>query len=150
MLNKTPESMKPDFNKEVKKRRNVFSYETKPIAVAGRECLVLCNQIAANMSKMYKYQLGQEICKEGSDLVECIYLALDEMGYSEKKENEIEKITNKLIRLIVVIRVAKDIGQVNQFLFEKIINKIMSIKIQTENWLNFIKRENEKIKQEGK
>lgn len=48
MLNKTPESMKPDFNKEVKKRRNVFSYETKPIAVAGRECLVLCNQIAAD------------------------------------------------------------------------------------------------------
>ena len=149
MLNKTSESVKPNNNKEEKKRRSIFSYETKPIAIAGRECLVLCNQIAANMSKMYKYQLGQEICKEGTDLVECIYLALDEMSYSEKKESEIEKITNKLIRLIVVVRVAKDIGQINQFLFEKIINKIISIKTQTENWLNFIKRENEKIKQEG-
>ena len=61
MLNKTPESVKPNNKKEEKKRRSIFSYETKPIAIAGRECLVLCNQIAANMSKMYKYQLGQEI-----------------------------------------------------------------------------------------
>ena len=127
-----------------KKNRNAFLFEKKPIAIAGRECLTLCNQIAAGMNKIYKYQLGAEICKCGSELVSAIYLALDDMGYSQQKADDIKIINRKIINLIVVVRVARDVNQISQGYFESIINKIVSIKIQTENWLSFIQRENEK------
>ena len=127
-----------------KKNRKAFLSEKKPIAIAGRECLTLCNQIAAGMNKIYKYQLGAEICKCGSELVSAIYLALDDMGYSQQKADDIKIINRKIINLIVVVRVARDVNQISQGYFESIINKIVSIKIQTENWLSFIQRENEK------
>ena len=127
-----------------KKNRKAFLFEKKPIAIAGRECLTLCNQIAAGMNKIYKYQLGAEICKCGSELVSAIYLALDDMGYSQQKADDIKIINRKIINLIVVVRVARDVNQISQGYFESIINKIVSIKIQTENWLSFIQRENEK------
>ena len=127
-----------------KKNRKAFLFEKKPIAIAGRECLTLCNQIAAGMNKIYKYQLGAEICKCGSELVSAIYLALDDMGYSQQKENDIKIINRKIMNLIVAVRVARDINQVSQSNFEMIINKIVSIKTQTENWLSFIQHENEK------
>ena len=126
------------------KKKKVFAFEKKPIAIAGRECLTLCNQIAAGMNKIYKYQLGAEICKCGSELVSAIYLALDDMGYSQQKADDIKIINRKIINLIVVVRVARDVNQISQGYFESIINKIVSIKIQTENWLSFIQRENEK------
>lgn len=126
------------------KKKKVFAFEKKPIAIAGRECLTLCNQIAAGMNKIYKYQLGAEICKCGSELVSAIYLALDDMGYSQQKENDIKIINRKIMNLIVAVRVARDINQVSQSNFEMIINKIVSIKTQTENWLSFIQHENEK------
>lgn len=128
----------------VKKNRKAFLFEKKPIAIAGRECLTLCNQIAAGMNKIYKYQLGAEICKCGSELVSAIYLALDDMGYSQQKADDIKTINRKIINLIVVVRVARDVNQVSQNYFESIINKIVSIKTQAENWLSFIQRENEK------
>lgn len=127
-----------------KKNKKAFLFERKPIAITGRECLTLCNQIAAGMNKIYKYQLGTEICKCGSELVSAIYLALDDMGYSPQKADDIKIINRKLINLIVVVRVARDVNQVSQGYFESIINKIASIKIQAENWLSFIQRENEK------
>lgn len=127
-----------------KKNRKAFLFEKKPIAIAGRECLTLCNQIAAGMNKIYKYQLGAEICKCGSELVSAIYLALDDMGYSQQKADDIKIINRKIINLIVAVRVARDVNQISQGYFESIINKIVSIKIQTENWLSFIQRENEK------
>jgi len=128
----------------VKKNRKAFMFEKKPIAIAGRECLTLCNQIAAGMNKIYKYQLGAEICKCGSELVSAIYLALDDMGYSQQKADDIKIINRKIINLIVVVRTARDVNQVSQNYFESIINKIVSIKTQAENWLSFIQRENEK------
>ena len=127
-----------------KKNKKAFLFERKPIAITGRECLTLCNQIAAGMNKIYKYQLGTEICKCGSELVSAIYLALDDMGYSSQKADDIKIINRKLINLIVVVRVARDVNQVSQGYFESIINKIASIKTQAENWLSFIQRENEK------
>ena len=96
------------------------------------------------MNKIYNYQLGAEICKCGSELVSAIYLALDDMGYSQQKADAIKIINRKIINLIVVVRVARDVNQISQGYFESIINKIVSIKIQTENWLSFIQRENEK------
>ena len=127
-----------------KKNKKAFLFERKPIAITGRECLTLCNQIAAGMNKIYKYQLGTEICKCGSELVSAIYLALDDMGYSPQKADDIKIINRKLINLIVVVQVARDVNQVSQGYFESIINKIASIKTQAENWLSFIQRENEK------
>ena len=127
-----------------KKNKKAFLFERKPIAITGRECLTLCNQIAAGMNKIYKYQLGTEICKCGSELVSAIYLALDDMGYSSQKADDIKIINRKLINLSVVVRVARDVNQVSQGYFESIINKIASIKTQAENWLSFIQRENEK------
>lgn len=121
--------------------RHVFSYEKKPIARAGRECLALCQQIAAGMNKIYKYQLGTDICRAGTKLASDIYLALDEMGYSEHKADSIRTITRSIMDLIVLVRVARDVNQVAQIHFESIINKIVSIKIQTENWLGFIEKE---------
>lgn len=121
--------------------RHVFSYEKKPIARAGRECLVLCQQIAAGMNKIYKYQLGADICRAGTKLASDIYLALDEMGYSKDKADSIRTITRSIMDLIVLVRVARDVNQVAQIHFESIINKIVSIKIQTENWLGFIEKE---------
>lgn len=127
-----------------KKNQKSLLFEKKPIAIIGRECLVLCNQIAAGMNKIYKYQLGAEICKCGSELVSAIYLALDDMGYSQQKADDIKIINRKIINLIVVVRTARDVNQVSQNYFESIINKIVSIKTQAENWLSFIQRENEK------
>jgi hypothetical protein len=66
------------------------------------------------------------------------------MGYSQQKADDIKIINRKIINLIVVVRVARDVNQISQGYFESIINKIVSIKIQTENWLSFIQRENEK------
>lgn len=130
-----------------KKNQKSLLFEKKPIAIIGRECLVLCNQIAAGMNKIYKYQLGAEICRCGSELVAAIYLALDDMGYSKQKADDIKIINRKLIHLIVAIRVARDVNQVSQGYFESVINKIASIKIQAENWLSFIERENNKTAQ---
>lgn len=127
--------------------RKVFSYEKKPIAKIGREILVLCNQIAAGMNKMYKYQLGQELCQRGTDLVSSIYLALDDMGVSKQKEEDILTINRDILRLLVVVRVARDVNQVAQNNFESMICKIVSLKTQTENWLSFIKKENDKQNQ---
>lgn len=135
--NKTPE-------------RNVFSYEKKPIARAGRDCLSLCQQIAAGMNKIYKYQLGADICRAGTSLAASIYLALDEMGYSEQKKAKINVIIRNIMTLIVLVRVARDVNQVAQVHFEAIINKIVSIKVQTENWLSFIEKESaQNAKQEN-
>ncbi len=124
--------------------RHVFSYEKKPIARAGRECLTLCQQIAAGMNKIYKYQLGADICRAGTNLASSIYLALDEMGCSTQKAASIRAITRNIMNLIVLVRVARDVNQVAQNHFESIINKIVSIKIQTENWLSFIEKETDK------
>lgn len=127
--------------------RKVLSYEKKPIAKTGREILALCNQIAAAMNKIYKYQLGQELCQCGTDLVSAVYLALDDMGFSKQKEEDILAINRCILRLLVVVRVTRDVNQVAQNNFEAIICKIASLKTQTENWLSFIQKENEKQNQ---
>jgi len=121
--------------------RHVFSYEKKPIARAGRDCLALCQQIAAAMNKVYKYQLGADICRAGTNLASSIYLALDEMGCTMQKAAAIRIIVRNIMNLIVLVRVARDVNQVAQNHFESMINKIVSIKIQTENWLSFIEKE---------
>ena len=130
-------------DKKPTRREKILAFEKKPIARAGREVLTLCEQIAASMSKMYKYQLGAEICHAGTDLVGAIYLALDDMGFSQKKEADIKIINEKLINLLVVVRVARDVNQVSATLYEPLISKIVSVKAQTENWLGFIQKENE-------
>lgn len=99
---------------------------------------MLCNQVAANMNKMYKYQLGAELCHAATNLSFSIYAALDEMGASEKKSEMIRDIIKNVISLVLCIRVAKDVNQVTLENFEAIINKLVSIKNQAENWLNFI------------
>ncbi len=120
------------------REKAVFPYEKKPIARTGRDCLMLCNQVAANMNKMYKYQLGAELCHAATNLSFSIYAALDEMGASEKKSEMIQSIINNVISLVLCVRVAKDVNQITLENFEGVINKVVSIKNQAENWLSFI------------
>ena len=69
------------------------------------------------------------------------------INYSDEKEEDILTINRDILRLLVVVRVARDVNQVAQNNFESMICKIVSLKTQTENWLSFIKKENDKQNQ---
>lgn len=147
-LRRAPWNQKKMQKNKTPQREKVLSFEKKPIAKTGRECLLLCNQIAASMSKIYKYQLGADICRAGTQLAGAIYLALDNMGYSEQKISDIKKINEKLIELLVLVRVARDTNQVAAPNFELLISKIVSIKTQAENWLGFIEKGTDKANED--
>ena len=74
-------------------------YERRPLAIAGRDCLRICNEVSARMQPMYKFQLGTSICNIAAKQAVCIYNALNEPMESKNKLSLIDKIpelTNSL------------------------------------------------------
>lgn len=113
-------------------------YERRPLAIAGRDCLRICNEVAARMSSTYKFQLGTSICNIAARQAVAIYTALNEPSESKNKSKYIDKIPELTNYLLVYIRVAKDINQIDMSRFEELINKLISIRRQTDNWKNAI------------
>jgi hypothetical protein len=127
--------------------KHVYKYETKPIAKVCRECLQACQEIAAGMSKKYRYQSGTGLTNIAMQLTYCCYDALDWPGFNEEKVKKIELCLTYLRRLVIMIRVIKDVNEVSTFMFEKVILMLVTMKTQILNWLKFIK---EKIKEQEK
>lgn len=123
--------------------KKYIPYEQRPIAIAGRKCLQLCNEIAARMSKMYKFQLGNQLCSMGTRIAASIYAALDEPAESEDKILFINKILENTVYLLIYTRVAKDLNEVDLSRFEELITKVISIRKQAENWGNSIQKSRE-------
>ena len=138
------DTKKSEQQKVDKAPKHVYKYESKPIAKSGRECLYTCQEIVAKTSRLYKYQIGTGLINTASQLVYAIYDALDYVGFNEDKVKKINIVLECLRRLVIIIRVMKDLNQISQDMFEKSILQLVSMKTQILNWLNFV---NEKIKE---
>lgn len=136
-----------------KKNLNPYSYEKKPLAIKGREIMTLGQMIVAKMSKNFKYQIGQGLLNLTAEIAYSIYDALDFMGFNETKKNKVEKILSYIRKTVITTRVAKDLNLLTVEHFEKLINDLVSLKVQTQNWVHFIdekmKEEKEKVLKNG-
>ena len=123
-------------------------YERRPLAIAGRDCLRICNEVSTRMQPMYKFQLGTSICNIAAKQAVCIYNALNEPMESKNKLSLIDKISELTNYLLVYIRVAKDINQIDLSRFEELITRLISIRKQIDNWKHAVEEAHKKIKKD--
>jgi len=141
-------SKKSNKEKTNKAPQHLYKYETKSIAIAGRQCLYDCQSIVSKISRLYKYQIGMGLVNTAAQLVYSIYDALDYVGFNEEKIRKIKICLEQLRKLIIIIRVTKDLNQITLDSFEKIVIELVSIKTQLLNWINYTKQKMEESQKE--
>lgn len=114
--------------------RKYLPSELKPIAIVARKCLQNCIEITARMPQLYKNQIGSIINNLAAKLAASCYASLEEPVQSENKLIYIKRIPENIYYLLIYIRVAKDLNIVQQSKFEDLINHLINMKKQVENW----------------
>ena len=130
-----------------KKIKNIYNFEIKPIAKTCRECLAYSQEITAKMSKHYKYQSGTGLLNTTMQLTYTVYDALDCVGFTQNKIDKINICLNTLKKVVILVRLIKDVNQMTTEMFEKIILMLNSMKIQILNWLHFVENEMKKLEE---
>lgn len=133
------ESIKSE-QKVNKAPKNVYRYEGKAIAKAGRELLSKSQEIVSKMSRLYKYQTGTGLLNSSCQFIYCIYDALDYVGFDDEKEKKIQRCLEYLRKTVIMVRIIKDLNQISTDVFENIVLQLVNLKTQLINWLNFVNK----------
>lgn len=84
-------------------------YDQLPVYKAGYDLLLLVFQLSHNLTREYKYTLGEKLKNEITDLLTNIYKA----NRVVQKNEPIEKARENLEIVRLYIRILKDTGQIN-------------------------------------
>ncbi|MEI7621900.1 MAG: four helix bundle protein [Candidatus Moraniibacteriota bacterium] len=113
------------------------TYDNLPVFKTSYDLLLELFQTANNFSRDYKHTLGEEIKKETISMMLCIYRA--NKSFSTRK-NQIEQAREKIETIRVMLRILKDLKQLNLKKFISLNEKIESVSKQLVLWENSCKK----------
>jgi hypothetical protein len=116
------------------KENDTQAYEKLPIYRKARDLLRDAHVITSRMNKSYKYTLGQNIRDCAIELTESVFLAYEERDNLESKVNYIDLIYKNTQRLLINYRILKDILPINDEIYGKQVESLVSIIKQYRGW----------------
>ena len=107
-------------------------YDNLPVYKTSYDLLLLIFTFLKNMTKEYKYTIGEKLKNETMELITNIYRANSVL----KKENYIEKARENIEVIRLYIRLTKDLKQLSVVKFIEINENIEFISKQLSHWQN--------------
>jgi len=110
-------------------------YDELPVYIASYNLLLTIFRFTKNFSKEYKYTVGESLKKETLELITLIYRSNSKTEKFETLQEAREKI--EVIRLL--IRLMKDLKQINLEKFVKINKNVENVSKQLTGWQKSLK-----------
>jgi len=107
-------------------------YNCLPVYKASYDLLLEIFVFTRNLSREFKYTLGQDLKTEATNLIVGIYRA----NKSYEKQEILEKTRERLEVIRLYIRILKDLKEVNMKRFAHINQKIELVSKQLAGWQN--------------
>lgn len=112
-------------------------YENLPVYKQSYDLLIEVYEMSKNMSRDYRFTIGEEIKKRVMDLMVCIYHA--NSSTNEDKVTHLKKAREYVVEIKLYIRLLSDLKQISIKKQAVLTEKIESISKQLTAWAKSVK-----------